>query len=115
TRRIFLDGVDNVAARVTSAGVVSWYLPDRLGSIRNQADASGVLANTITYDGYGKVTGETNTALGDRYKYTGREKDTETGLQYHWQRYYDPSAGRWMSIDPAGFAASDPNLYRYVR
>ena len=28
---------------------------------------------------------------------------------------YDPRIGRWVSEDPIGFAAADPNLYRYVR
>lgn len=27
---------------------------------------------------------------------------------------YDPSVGRWLERDPLGFAARDPNLYRYV-
>jgi uncharacterized protein RhaS with RHS repeats len=27
---------------------------------------------------------------------------------------YDPKIGRWISEDPLGFAAEDPNLYRYV-
>src|SRR5262249_15540088 len=51
---------------------------------------------------------------GDRYKFTGREKDEETGLQLHGERYYDAKTGRWLSEDPAGFDAGDPNLYRYV-
>ena len=29
-------------------------------------------------------------------------------------RWYDPSAGRWISEDPIGFEAGDANLYRYV-
>ena len=28
---------------------------------------------------------------------------------------YDPTIGRWLSEDPIGFEAADPNLYRYVR
>jgi uncharacterized protein RhaS with RHS repeats len=28
---------------------------------------------------------------------------------------YDPSTGRWLSVDPIGFEAGDANLYRYVR
>jgi RHS repeat-associated protein len=29
-------------------------------------------------------------------------------------RVYDPSTGRWMSLDPVGLSAGDANLYRYV-
>jgi RHS repeat-associated protein len=114
TRRIFVDGVDSVAARITGS-TLAFYLPDHLGSIRNLTDGSGNLTNTITYDGFGKVTSETSTANSDRYKFTGRELDSETGLQYHLNRYYDPATGRWTSADPIEFGAADPNLYRYVR
>jgi hypothetical protein len=27
---------------------------------------------------------------------------------------FDPSVGKWTTLDPIGFAAGDPNLYRYV-
>src|SRR5262249_27580244 len=47
--------------------------------------------------------------------WTGREYDSETGLQYNRARYYDPKTGRWTSQDPLGFDAGDSNLYRYVR
>src|SRR5262249_48995196 len=40
-------------------------------------------------------------------KFTGRELDTETGLQFNLAR-------RWTSQDPLGFDAGDENLYRYV-
>jgi RHS repeat-associated protein len=35
-------------------------------------------------------------------------------LQYNRNRWYDPNLGRWLSQDPIGFSAGDPNLYRYV-
>jgi RHS repeat-associated protein len=60
------------------------------------------------------VTSESNSPNGDRYAYTGRERDVETGLQYNRARYYDPATGRWISQDPLGFDAGDSNLYRYV-
>lgn len=114
TRRIYLDDTDSVAARI-SGSMLSYYLPDRLGSVRNQTDASGVLSNTITYDAFGKVTSETSPSNGDRFKYTGRELDSETGLQFNHARYYNPATGTWTTADPSGFTAGDPNLYRYVR
>jgi RHS repeat-associated protein len=89
-------------------------LTDDEGSVRQLVDNTGALQDTITYDGYGNVTAETNTSFGDRYKYTGRELDTETNLQYNRARYYDAKSGRWTSQDPLGFDAGDSNLYRYV-
>ncbi|AUX43625.1 toxin [Sorangium cellulosum] len=49
-----------------------------------------------------------------RYRYTGKERDEETGLYYHGARYYAPWLGRWTSADPAGFV-DGLNLFVYVR
>ena len=45
---------------------------------------------------------------------TGREYCPELGLYYYRARWYDPAVGRFISQDPIGFQAGDPNLYRYV-
>lgn len=37
-----------------------------------------------------------------RYRYTGMERDEETGLQCHGVRYYATWLGRWTSADPIG-------------
>jgi len=49
-----------------------------------------------------------------RYRYTGKEKDEETGLYYHGARYYAPWLGRWTAADPAGMV-DGVCLYAYVR
>jgi len=49
-----------------------------------------------------------------RYRYTGKERDEETGFQYHSARYLVPWLGRWTSADPAGMV-DGPNLYQYAR
>jgi RHS repeat-associated protein len=58
-------------------------------------------------------------------KFTGKERDSETGLDYFGARYYGSNMGRWMSPDWSGKPEavpysdlSDPqslNLYGYVR
>ncbi len=77
-------------------------------------DNSGLVQNTIVYDGFGNITSESNASFGDRYKWTGREWDAEAKLRYNRARYYDPAIGRWISQDLLGFEAGDSNLYRYV-
>jgi len=47
-----------------------------------------------------------------RYRYTGKEKDEETGLYYHGARYYAAWLGRWTAVDPSGVAGG-LNLYEY--
>ncbi|HEX6880043.1 MAG TPA: RHS repeat-associated core domain-containing protein, partial [Terriglobales bacterium] len=53
-------------------------------------------------------------------KFTGKERDTETGLDYFGARYYASNMGRWMSPDDVrnDSNVADPqswNLYSYVR
>lgn len=54
------------------------------------------------------------------YKFTGKERDTESGLDYFGARYYGSNMGRMMSPDPSGLALADItnpqsfNLYSYV-
>ncbi|RMG39389.1 MAG: RHS repeat-associated core domain-containing protein [Methanobacteriota archaeon] len=35
-------------------------------------------------------------------KFTGKERDSETGLDYFGARYYSPALGRWLAVDPVG-------------
>jgi RHS repeat-associated protein len=52
------------------------------------------------------------------YKFTGKERDTETGLDYFGARYNASTMGRFMSPDPVAGEAASPqslNLYSYVR
>ncbi|MGF1581953.1 MAG: RHS repeat-associated core domain-containing protein [Gemmataceae bacterium] len=114
TRYIRGDKIDQLLGRIDSSDTVAWYLTDHVGSVRHMIDNSGVVQNTIVYDGFGNITSESNASFGDRYKWTGREWDAEAKLQYNRARYYDPALGRWISRDPIGFEAGDSNLYRYV-
>src|SRR5262249_7245293 len=49
-----------------------------------------------------------------RYRFTGKERDEESGLNYFGMRYYANWLGKWPSCDPAGMLNS-VNLYRFVR
>jgi RHS repeat-associated protein len=81
--------------------------------VRDIENASQVIQDNLNYDGFGNVT-ESNSSVGDRYKYTAREFDANTGLQYNGARYYNPATGRWQGEDPIGLGAQESNLYRYV-
>ncbi len=70
--------------------------------------------DTITYDGFGNVTNETDTILADRWKYTDREFGSKIGLHSNRARYLDHKTDRWTSQDPLGFDSGDANLFRYV-
>lgn len=49
-----------------------------------------------------------------RYRYTGMERDEETGLNYHSARYYALWLGRWCSCDPE-YLIDGANLYLYCQ
>jgi RHS repeat-associated protein len=112
-RYLYGTEVDQILADATPTQVL-WALTDRLDSVRDLVDQNGVVLDRINYDSFGRVVSQTNANVEFRYGYTGREQDTETGLDYYRARYYDPTAGAFISEDPIGFAAGDTNIYRYV-
>jgi RHS repeat-associated protein len=104
-------GADRLYSRTTGSGTSS-YLTNLLGSTIALANGSGEVKTSYTYDPFGETT-TTGEASGNPFQYTGRENDG-AGLQYNRARYYSPAQGRFISRDPAGFAGSGSNLYRYV-
>jgi len=134
TTNYFYDGLNilettdqggNVVARYTDSlsvdeplselvsGTASYYEQDGLGSVSSLSNVAGALANTYTYDSYGRLTASTGT-LTNPFQYTGREFDQETGIYFYRARYFDPSIGRFISEDPIVFNGSGTNFYAYV-
>lgn len=105
-------GIDDPLSTVE--GTSKYYFEgDGLGSVTSLTDASGSLAETYSYDSFGRLTASSGSAT-NVFQYAAREFDTETGLYFDRARYYDPVSGKFISEDPAGFGAGDPNFYRYV-
>ena len=93
-------------------GAIGYYNEDGIGSVTSLSTSAGILANTYTYDYFGKLTASTGTLV-NPFQYTGREFDTETGIYYYRARYFDPHSGRFTGEDPLGFGSS-PNFYGYA-
>ncbi|MGB8456974.1 MAG: RHS repeat-associated core domain-containing protein [Candidatus Acidiferrum sp.] len=94
------------------SSTTSYYNADGLGSITSLSNGAGALAQTYTFDSFGKQTASTG-SLVNSFQYTARESDSETGLYFLRNRYYDPAAGRFISEDPINFFGGE-NFYRYV-
>jgi RHS repeat-associated protein len=93
-------------------GAISFYNPDALGSITSLSDSAGAIAQTYMFDSFGKLTASSGSVT-NPFQYVSRELDTESNLYYVRARYFDPTAGRFLSEDPIGFNG-DGNFYRYV-
>ena len=86
-------------------------------SVAMELDQDGNLITYEEYAPYGNTsykTMHTQTEVPKRYRWTGKEKDTETGLYHNGLRYYMPGIGRWTSADPQGLV-DGPNLYEYAK
>lgn len=110
--------IDTSVPAFTPATRSRFQLDDHLGSSCLELDGSAAI---ITYEEYFPFGGTsfraadtTTDVSAKRYRYTGNERDDETGLAYHGARYYATWLGRWTAADPAGPVDSF-NLYVYVR
>jgi RHS repeat-associated protein len=107
-RYIYGPGVDERVAMVESS-TTTYFHTNHQGSVVAMSDANGDVIEQYTYDEYGK----SETTIGQPFRYTGRRLDPETGLYYYRARYYSPAMGRFMQVDPIGYAAG-MNTHSYV-
>jgi RHS repeat-associated protein len=94
-------------------GNVTFIHTDGLGSPVARTDGNGNLVSRTRYEPYGYVASGATPTLG----FTGHVNDADTGLTYMQQRYYDPVAGRFLSIDPVTTdtnTGSSFNRYAYA-
>jgi RHS repeat-associated protein len=94
---------------------VKYDLGDHLGSSNvitgGKLSTDSNVINREEYFAYGETS--FGICARKRYRFTGKERDEESGLYYHGVRYYAPWLRRWVSCDPLG-AADQLNLYSYV-
>ncbi|WP_211100302.1 RHS repeat domain-containing protein, partial [Azospirillum sp. B4] len=83
---------------------------DRQGSVIAVLNASGQTTSTYAYNEFGQSAQDGQT--GSPYRYAGMRYD-EIGLYVTPNRTYVPGIGRWLQMDPAGFA-DGLNRYAYV-
>ena len=90
---------------------------NHLGSVGLECDAIGRIISYEEFHPYGTTAYQARNAdiksAAKRYRYTGMERDEETGLAYHGARYYAGWLGRWGSCDPKGIDYCN-SLYVYV-
>jgi RHS repeat-associated protein len=100
-----------------------WYegangIPYRLfsnhqGSVIGITTDNGAMRAINTYDEYGVPGGESPSANIGRFRYTGQIWLHEIGLYYYKARFYSPTLGRFMQVDPVEYD-DQLNVYNYV-
>jgi RHS repeat-associated protein len=97
--------------------LIRYQFGSHLGSTTLEVDEVGKIISYEEYYPYGSTSYQAVRSgvevNSKRFRYTGKERDDETGFTYHRARYYAPWLGRWTSADPAGMV-DGPNLYSYV-
>lgn len=96
--------------------LVRYQLGNHLGSATQELDDAAQVLSYEEYHPYGSTSyqaARTQIETSKRYRYTGKERDEETGFHYHQARYYAAWLGRWTSTDPVGMK-DGANIYRYV-
>ncbi|MBC7894548.1 MAG: hypothetical protein H7066_03990 [Cytophagaceae bacterium] len=119
-----MDGVSRVAMVETRTvgddgtpvRLTRYQVPNHLGSASLELGDDARIISYEEYYPYGGTSHEAHAgsleASAKRYRFTGMERDDETGLSLHGVRYYAPWLGRWTSADPSG--VRDPgDSYRY--
>jgi RHS repeat-associated protein len=108
-------------AAAQAADVVHYYHTDAVGSVRLITDESQQTVSRHDYFPFGQEVPQTPTPPPETRRFAGKERDTESSLDYFGGRYYQGSTGRFTTVDPVldvNAALQDPqrwNRYAYVR
>lgn len=95
-----------------------YYHADHIGSVRVMTDNAGIKIQDCTFNPFGEQVSCTPDNVSNHYRFTGKERDQESGLDNFGARYNSSSTGRFMTPDPMGGEKRDPqtlNKYSYVR
>ena len=94
-------------------GVLYYYHTNALGTIRSLTDPTGNIAASYTYDAFGELDEQVGNIV-NPYRFTGRRRDSETGLYYYQARYYDAVIGRFLQADPIGYSGAEIKGTQYL-
>jgi RHS repeat-associated protein len=105
-------GIDRLFTMRSGNDTLAALLDPRLGSVRALIKhRTGSIVKDYAEEPWGDAVADTG--LMARYRFAGREFDTESGLYYNRARFYDPKLGRFISEDPVGISGG-LNTYTYA-
>ncbi|MFC1524963.1 RHS repeat domain-containing protein [Planctomycetota bacterium] len=116
---VFGNGIDEVLTMERNSETY-YYHENSLGSIYAATNSSGVVVERYSYDAYGNVsfydgsgTPISQSTIGNRILFTGREYDIEVKLYHYRIRGYSAEMGRFLQRDLAPYDEL-ANLYTYA-
>jgi RHS repeat-associated protein len=95
-----------------------WISPDHLGNAVLYTEPGGAGVKRRVFEPFGKLVAQTATTEATPRLFTGQRYEASSGLYDFRARWYDPEAGRFLSVDPIVQEVADPqthNAYGYVR
>ncbi|MGH7573968.1 MAG: SpvB/TcaC N-terminal domain-containing protein [Longimicrobiales bacterium] len=109
--------LDEGAELTAPANIARYQHGNHLGTVAFELDAAAGVISYEEYHPYGtsayRAADSTIEVSAKRYRYSGKERDEETGLDHMGARYYAAWLGRWTAADPIGFGGG-LNLYEYA-
>ena len=95
--------------------LVAYYQHNHLQAPLQAIDKQGNIRWAAQYTAFGQtsIISSGDSAINSNLRLPGQYADSESGLYYNWQRYYDANTGRYISSDPIGLAGGI-NTYAYV-
>lgn len=97
--------------------LIRYQFGNHLGSASLELDDQARIVSYEEYYPFGSTSYQAEHSQIEtpkRYRYTGKERDEESGFYYHGARYYEPWLGIWASADPKGLVDGS-NLFAYAR
>ena len=104
---------DSLSVMAHQASGTYCYHSDHLGSATWITTKTGQPVEYLHYLPYGELwRDQRTTSYSERFRFTGKERDTETGYDYFGARYYSSTLPTWLSVDP--LSDKYPNISPYA-
>ncbi len=113
---VFFNGT-RIARRDGTGNTALFYFADHLGSTDVITSSTGGVQKLSVYYPYGGEIAVTGSGFANNYKFTGKERDAESGLDNFGARYDASGLGRFMTPDPlmaSGHARNPQTWNRYA-
>jgi RHS repeat-associated protein len=102
-------------------GTKYYYASDQINSTRIITNSSGTVVYSALFDPYGGMQKQWVNTYSPSLKFSGKERESKSEMDYFGARYYDHKRYRFISVDPVinkVEALTNPqlwNLYSYCR